>query len=84
MKKPCPENPGRADYLKTSADDLVAFDVFFNELDNIAGGGSRGKKFGSAGGFEGGDVFFGNNAAAQNQDVVRAFFLQKFGDRGKR
>ncbi len=53
---------------------LVLFDIFFDELNDIAGIGAGGEDGGDAGGLQSRDVLFGDDAAPQHQDVVDALF----------
>ena len=53
-------------------------DVFLDEFNDLAGRGARSEDCGDASSFQAGDISFGDNAAADNQNVVHAFFLQEF------
>ena len=54
--------------------------VFLEEFDDVFGGGAGEEDFGDALLFEFGEVFLGDDAAYQDQNVVHSFFAEQLND----
>jgi len=56
--------------------------VVLEEFDDVFGGGAGEEDFGDALLFEFGEVFLGDDAAYQDQNVVHSFFTEQLNDPG--